>query len=95
MTSNAAGQRLHSMARDARKAAEALKKAQRSSEREVKRAQKQAELEAKAMRSQGTRRPRKKKAPLELDNIRDPQRPQNASKQSVSGSGRIIRVLGK
>jgi hypothetical protein len=80
------------MARDARNAAEALKKAQRSSEREAKRAQKQVELEAKAIRSEGTRRPRKKKASLEPDNIRDPQRPQNASKQSVSRSGRIIRV---
>jgi hypothetical protein len=80
------------MARDARKVAEALKKAQRSSEKEAKRAQKQAELEAKAMNGKERGRPRKKKAPLKPGDIRDPQRPQNAYKQSVSRLGRTIRV---
>lgn len=79
-------------ARDARKAAEALKKAQRSAEREAKRAQKQAELEARAVHKDGRRPPRNKAAPLEPSDIRIAQRPQNASKQSVSRSGRIIRV---
>jgi hypothetical protein len=80
------------MARDARKAAEALKKAQRSSEKEAKRAQKHAELEAKAMNRKERGRPGKKKAPLKPGDIRDPQRPQNAYKQTVSRSGRTIRV---
>jgi len=77
-------------ARDARKAAEASKKAQRSSEREAKRAQKQAELEAKAINRKERGQPGKKKAPLKPGGIGDPQRPQNASNQSVSRSGRII-----
>jgi hypothetical protein len=80
------------MARDARKVAEALKKAQRSSEKEAKRAQKQAELEAKAMNGKERGRLGKKKAPLKPSDTRDPQRPQNAYKQSVSRSGRTIRV---
>jgi hypothetical protein len=60
------------MARNARKAAEALKKAERSSEKEAKRAQKQAELEAKAMNRKEGGRPGKKKAPLKPSDIRDP-----------------------
>jgi hypothetical protein len=80
------------MARDAQKAAEALKKAQRSLEREAKRARKKAELEAKAMNRKRIGRPGKSKAPLKLDDIRDTRRPQNASQQSVSRSGRIVRV---
>jgi hypothetical protein len=80
------------MARDARKAAEALKKAQRSLEREAKRARKKAELEAKAMNGKERGRPGKKKAPLKPSDTRDPQRLQNAPKQSVSRSGRIICV---
>jgi hypothetical protein len=80
------------IARDARKAAEALKKAQRSSEKEAKGAQKQAELEAKAMSGNERGRPGRKKAPLKPGDIRDPQRSQNAYKQSVSRLGRTIRV---
>jgi hypothetical protein len=80
------------MARNARKAAEALKRAERSSEKEAKRAQKQAELEAKAMNGKERGRLGKKKAPLKPGGIREPQRPQNAYKQSVSRSGRTIRV---
>jgi hypothetical protein len=56
----------------------------KNSEREAKRAQKQVELWVKAMKGKETGRPWKKKAPLKPGDSRNPQKPQNAYKQSVS-----------
>jgi hypothetical protein len=79
-------------AKAARKAAEALKKAQTTAEREAKKAHRQAEIEAKAMIKKPKVRLKKKQVLSKSAVIKDPPRAQTASNQSVSRSGRIVRL---
>jgi hypothetical protein len=80
------------VAKAARKAAEALKKAQTTAEREAKKAHRQAEIEAKATNSRPKARPKKKQVLSKSAVIKDPPRVQTASNQSVSRSGRVVRL---
>jgi regulator of protease activity HflC (stomatin/prohibitin superfamily) len=79
-------------AKAAREAAKVLKKAQTAADRETKKARRQAEIEAKIASSRPRVKPNKKQVPLKPVVIEDSPRAQNALNQSVSRSGRIVRL---
>ena len=80
------------MARNARNAAEALRKAQRIADKEAKGAQKQAELVAKASDKGQRRILKKKKVPPKPPSNKNTPKAQEAPTQPRSRSGRTIRT---
>jgi hypothetical protein len=80
------------MARNARNAAGALRKAQRIADKEAKRAQKQAELAAKASNKGQKRILKKKKVPPKPTSKKNTAKAQEAPQQPRSRSGRTIRT---
>lgn len=80
------------MARDARKAAEALKRAQKTAEKKASEAQKQAKTRAKAFSKDQRRAAKKEKAHPKLDFNKNTSKAQEVPKQPRSRSGRTIRT---
>ena len=80
------------MARDARNAAEALKKAQKTAEKTASEAQKQAKIRAKALGKDQRKVVRKEKAHPKLNSNKNTSKAQELPKQPRSRSGRTIRT---
>ena len=80
------------MARNARNAAEALRKAQRIADKEAKGAKKQAELVAKASNKGQRRILKKKKVPPKPHANKNTPKAQEAPSQRRSRSGRTIQT---